>query len=104
MFVAAKSNFEIELFKMTLKLLVDKQDVPTTLKDYFNKVIYQAKKLAKEPAFFSPDILPEAIDLAFEIKSFSKVNQNLAKVKSFENLTPAKASNLLKNLESSHCL
>ncbi|MCJ7602401.1 MAG: hypothetical protein MUO63_13005 [Desulfobulbaceae bacterium] len=103
MFAAAKSNYEMELFRMALRLFVEQQVVPDNLKEYFNKIINQAKKLVDKPDQFSSDMLPEAIDLALGIKSVKSIEIDASGISNFDSLTPEKATHFLQSLEISLC-
>ena len=98
---ASKTCFEMRLLKMALSLLATEQPVPTELKSYADEIIIQAKEILLNPEKISVNFHPEAIELAYEIETHKKIQNDIKKIENFDKLTPMVASNLLKHME--HC-
>ena len=96
-----KSPNRANLFRLVLTLSSNRNDPPQTLVDYFDEVLLQAKALSEKPFDFSREIIPEAIDIAVELKSNKTFSWELGTVESYKTLTPELAASLLKHLEES---
>lgn len=102
MWAAVPKNPEkANLFRLVLSLSSQEQATPPPLVEYFDTILRQAKKLTTHPESLSGEILPEAIEIAFEIKSNNFFSKEIMRVSDYKTLTPKKASSLLKNLEES---
>lgn len=99
MLIAAKCTREAELFKTALSLAASGSIVPNEIKDYFASVLMQAKELVRHPESVKPDILPEAIDLALEIKNVEALSDSLQSVEKLDSLTVVQASEILRKME-----
>ncbi len=90
----------LELVRLALSMVQsgDKK-IPESLKDYFSKVLQQARVLAADPSKTEEDILPEAIDLALEIRSVEEFSRELKNVEDVDNLAPEIAGKLLFAME-----
>lgn len=97
----SKTCFEMRLLKMALTLLASEQPVPTDLRLYADEVISQAKEILLHPEKISVSFHPEAIELAYEIETQKKIQNDIKKIEDFNKLTPVTASNLLKHM--GHC-
>jgi len=95
-------QFELELFRLALSLCVtEKETVPTSLRKHFNKVLSQAKRISDKPNKISKTILPEAVELALEMRSHEDILSDISKINDFDQLTPDTASHLLNSMECS---
>jgi len=95
---APKVPHSQELFKLVLNLISSETDVPLSLKEYFITVLLQAKNLTKTSEI-PQNILPESIDLAFEIKTIKGLSESLKNIDKIENVSPDLANKLLASME-----
>ena len=96
-----KSPSRASLFRLVLSLSSHRENPPPTLIKYFDVVLDQAKLLSITPNRLDGEIDPEAIDLAFEIKSNKNFSKEIMRVESYTALTPILAAALLSQLERS---
>lgn len=90
----------LELVKLALSLLSHNQRVPDSLQDHLNKVLRQAKGLATDRKEVYPDLLPEAIDLALEIKMDARLAQELEQISSLQGINAETATRLLSAMRN----
>jgi len=96
-----RSPSRASLFRLALSLNSHREDPPPTLIKYFDVVLNQAKLLSVTPGHLDDEINPEAIDLAFEIKSNANFSKEIMNITSYTALTPVLAAALLNQLEKS---
>ena len=102
MLAAAHSDpCEMELFRTTLSLISSEQEnIPKRLKHYLVKIITQAQILSKEPTSINRKTLPEAIDLALEMRLHNKVSEQVVPLSDYASVTPVVARALLATMEN----
>jgi len=90
----------LELIRLALSMVRSNEpNIPESLITYFAQVLEQARVLAGDPSKAEGQVLPEAIDLALEIRSVKEFSDELEKVKSIDKLTPDIARKLLSVME-----
>ena len=91
----------LELFRLVLSLQSSHfEDIPYPLEERFNLVLTQAKQLTKSPGKTGDGMLPESVDLAFEILSMNNLAENIAKASSLGSMSPNLAKRILKEMDS----
>ena len=75
------------------------REVPPPLASYFDKVLEQARRLAKEPTAAQSGILPEAVQLALDIRDVSAFREAIDDVQSIKTMKPEQAQKALASLE-----
>jgi len=96
-----KNPNRANLFRLVLTLSSNRNDTPQTLVDYFDEVLLQARAISERHFDFSKEIIPEAIDIAVELKSNDIFSCELKTIDSYRKLTPELAASLLRHLEES---
>jgi len=76
-------------------------DMPAPLKAHLVAVITQAMTLAENPDRIEGALLPEAIQLALEIRDGGQLSAIIKKLGSPQSITPALANEILHDVESS---
>lgn len=102
MLAAAQNDpYEMELFRLTLSLISkEEENIPSKLQKYLEKIINQAQNLAKNPTSINKNILPEAIDLALEMRLHENVSQQINHLSNYASITPYIARELLSTMEN----
>lgn len=89
-----------ELFRLVLTLISSgSRDIPNSLKEHFLTVLSQAKIIVGDAEITLENVLPESIDLAFEIKEIDGLYDSLKTIDDIENVSPALADHLLNSME-----
>lgn len=89
-----------ELFRLVLTLVSNgTQDIPVTLREHFSTVLSQAKLLIVNSENVIEDILPESIELAYELGEIEGLSASFDPIDDIENVTPALAHELLASME-----
>ncbi len=99
MLAAAPESRVLELFRLALIIAQSNRTVPDQLINYFNTVLSQARALDDNPTSKISAIMPEAIQLALDIRQRDELRQALQGVRSFSDITPTLATDFLRNLE-----
>lgn len=96
----SENSRRLELFRLAL-VLIDRGNyvVPMPLSHHFNAVLHQARKLSDDPHAVSPDVTPQAVQLANDLRAFAGLRDALAGVNSIEDVDPVVAQKVLRNLE-----
>jgi len=90
-----------ELFRLVLTLVSNNgtQDIPDTLREHFSTVLTQAKLLIGNSENITGDILPESIELAYELGEIEGLSASLDRIDDIESVSPALAHQLLASME-----
>ena len=92
----------LELFSLALSMVgAGRRDIPLPLASYFNNVLEQARRLASEPAAVHGQILPEAIQLALDLRNVAAIRDAMNGVRSIDMISPEQAQKALESLERS---
>lgn len=94
----AHSGQPLDLFMFALALASTQTTPTAALVEHFNETLLQARTVLENPAAVGPDISTEAIHLALEIRSAPLVREKLDTVSSYEEVSIALASQLLKEM------
>lgn len=96
----SENSRRLELFRLAL-LLIDRGNrrLPTPLSLHFDVVLHQARKLSDDPEAISPDVTPQAVQLANDLRVYVGLRDALAGVNSIGDVNPAVAHKVLQNLE-----
>lgn len=98
--VPAEQTQILELFNLALSMVGSgKSDIPGPLASYFDKVLEQARRLADEPTAVHGEILPEAIQLALDIRNVSGFRDALNGVEGIATMSPEQAQRVLASQE-----
>lgn len=90
----------LELIRLALSMVRSGEpNIPDSLKIYFSTVIEQARTLAGDPSSVQGEVLPEAIDLALEIRSVKEFSDEIERIESVDTLSPGVATKLLSVME-----
>ena len=96
---ATKSSGPLGLVRLILSLVQNGgQPIPEQLKDHLLVVVQQARTIAANPADIGNQALPEAIELALEIKSADVLKDELDQVTNFQSINADLARRLLDRL------
>lgn len=96
----SENSRHLELFRLAL-LLIDRgnSDLPAPLSLHFNAVLHQARELSDDPDAISPEVTPQAVQLANDLRIYEGLRVALAGVNSIGDVNAAVAHKVLQNLE-----
>lgn len=96
----SENSRRLELFRLAL-VLIDRGScaLPLPLSHHFDAVLHQARKLSDDPDAISPDVTPQAVQLANDLRVYKGLREALAGVSSIGDINPAVAHKVLQNLE-----
>jgi hypothetical protein len=98
--IPAEETRVLQLFELALRLVGSgSQKVPDQLKTYFDTVLEQARRLANDPTAVSGTILPEAIQLAIDLRDVEELRNAVDNLSSLAAITPERANAILVSLE-----
>jgi hypothetical protein len=90
----------LELFHLALRLLRQGRGrVPPQLAKHVNAVLLQARALADDPRTAKGQLLPEAIQLALQLRTTAQLRDDIHDIADIGSLTPEQASRILLSLE-----
>jgi hypothetical protein len=90
----------LQLFRLALDIAVAESTVPAQLIEYFNRVLSQARALDRDPSSKVESVMPEAIQLALDIRERAELRQAVSDIQSFNDVSPNKAAEVLRQLEA----
>jgi hypothetical protein len=98
----SENSRRLELFRLAL-VLIDRgnSNIPHPLSLHFDSVLHQARKLSDNPHAISPDVTPQAVQLANDLLVYEGLRNALDGVNSLEDVSQAIAHKVLRNLEPS---
>lgn len=96
----SENSRRLELFRLAL-LLIDRgnHNLPAPLSLHFDVVLHQARKLSDDPDAISPDVTPQAVQLANDLRVYEGLRDALVGVNSIGDVSSAVAHKVLQNLE-----
>lgn len=102
MLAAAPINSQgLGLLRLILTLVSEQSsNIPQSLKTHLVTVIDQAKLLNADPTSVKQPILPESIELAFEMKVEKGLADELAPITTFDTIGSDRADRILKEIGS----
>lgn len=104
MFAAMPTNSarRLEFFRLAL-VLIDRgnHDIPPPLSEHFEQVLHQARLLIADPSAISPQVMPQALRLANDLRLTSGLYDALAGVQQLCDVSPEIAHRVLQTLEPS---
>jgi hypothetical protein len=101
---APKSPERAITFRLALTLISENKEAPARLVVHFNEILRQAKLLLDFQGGVPFEILPEAADVAFEIKVNSSLAKDIDALTEYAKITPHMASTLLEKINVTHAL
>lgn len=95
-----ESDRQLEFFRLALRL-IDRgnNDLPAPLRQHFDSVLEQARLLLANPQSISPQVIPQAVHLANDLKSIAGLSDALAGVQRIGDVSPEIAHKVLHTLE-----
>lgn len=98
----SETDRELEFFRLAL-LLIERgaPEVPAPLGHHFDSVLEQARLILANPQTISPDVIPQAVHLANDLKMIDGLGDSLSGVWGIRDLSPEIAHNVLLTLEPS---
>lgn len=96
----SENSRRLEMFRLAL-VLIDRgnQDLPHPLLLHFDSVLHQARLLSDDPNAISPDMTPQAVQLANDLRVYEGLRDALAGVNSIGEVSQAVAHKVLRNME-----
>ncbi|WLS00723.1 hypothetical protein [Shinella sumterensis] len=96
----SENNRRLELFRLAL-VLIDRgnRELPHPLSLHFDDVLHQARILSDDPSAVSPDVTPQAVQLANDMRVYEGLRDALAGVNSIGDVSQTVAHEVLRNLE-----
>ncbi|WP_157861920.1 hypothetical protein [Methylobacterium sp. Leaf361] len=96
----AEETRVLALFQLALRLIRQGQGgVPPELERYFNSVLAQARSLSNDPRAVQGQLLPEAIQLALDIRDLDGLKDEIEGAHDASTVSPALADRILMRLE-----
>jgi hypothetical protein len=89
----------LELFRLALGIAHARRTVPDQLIEYFNTILSQARELDRDPTTRLDSVMPEAIQLALDLRVRSELRRAVSGINSFNDVTPTNAADVLRHLE-----
>lgn len=97
--VTAKTD-SLELFRVALSMYKNNEEnIPSSLKDYLNTLVSQAKDIVNDPSRLSNATYPEAIELAVDLTTIDGFFNEINSVQDFRELNSDAASRILEVME-----
>jgi hypothetical protein len=95
-----ESDRQLEFFRLALQL-IDRgnNDLPAPLRLHFDSVLAQARLLLADPQSISPQVVPQAVHLANDLKRVEGLSDALADVQRISDVSPEIAHKVLHTLE-----
>ncbi len=95
-----ESDRQLEFFRLAL-LLIDRgnNDLPAPLCLHFDRVLEQARTLLADPQSISPEVIPQAVHLANDLKKVAGLSEALASVQRIGDVSQEIAHKVLRSLE-----
>jgi hypothetical protein len=91
----------LELVRLALVMISDHDaSIPEGLRQYFERVIREAKQLRVPPTIHGRAPLPESIELAYRIKTRADLSKDLEGISDIQSISPELASKLLNSMET----
>lgn len=98
--VPSENAKRLELFRLALVLINrGTQEVPIPLSTHFNCVLQQARLLLRDPKAISPEVIPQAVQLANDFRSIIGLKDALEGVERISDVSPDIADKVLRSLE-----
>ncbi len=90
----------LDVVRLVLSLVQRQEpEIPNALRTHFATVVTQAKQLAIKPTTDLQGVLPESIDLAFEMRRLEALRKHIDTISSVDQLNPALAGQVLRAME-----
>ncbi len=102
MFAAMPSDNtrQLEFFRLALMLVGrGSQDIPQPLTEHFERVLRQARLVAGDPTAVTPDVAPQAVQLANDLRRGADLRSALEGVEAIDDLSQEVAWKVLRSLE-----
>lgn len=97
--VPAEDARILEVFRLALAMVGQgKSDIPPQLVSYFDTVLEQARRLSIDPKSVSSPIMPEAIQLALELRG-KPFRDAVGDITTLSAVSPSQANEVLSSLE-----
>lgn len=96
----SENSRRLELFRLAL-VLIDRGsgEIPRSLSLHFDNVLHQARILSDNPQAISPEVTPQAVQLASDLRVYVGLRDALHGVNSLGDVSQAIAHQVLRNLE-----
>jgi hypothetical protein len=91
----------LDLFQAVLAFVTlgRSAEIPERVRNHFDAVVGQAKALVADPFSVTGTVMPEAIELALELRQWPDLSSVINNVVSVDTLNPDKARLILNTLE-----
>jgi len=87
------------MFRLALAIANSNDPVPDALADYFTRVLSQARDLDRDPSITMESVLPEAIQLALDLRERDGLRDAVEGIQSLKTVSPSQAAEVLRRLE-----
>lgn len=95
-----ENDRQLEFFRLALQLIdCGSNDLPPPLGLHFDSVLAQARLLLVDPQSISPQVVPQAVHLANDLKRVEGLSDALADVQRIGDVSPEIAHKVLRTLE-----
>ncbi len=91
----------LESLRLVFHLLRgDPAEIPETLKEQTLLIIEQAQQIVRDSTSIDEDTLPEAIALAFAMRSSQELARDIGQIQGLESIDRARAARTLEHLDA----
>jgi alpha-D-ribose 1-methylphosphonate 5-triphosphate synthase subunit PhnI len=97
--VTKRTEHALALFRLSLELARNREDVPQPYRAHVEAVLQQARDIVAKGRAVNAQTLPEAIDLAAAMTLLQTLREQVEAIESFERIDPAIATKLLEAME-----
>jgi hypothetical protein len=101
MFAAMPSDNsrQLEFFRLALSLVGRGKTIPSPLTEHFERVLRQAREISVDPTAISPDVAPQAVHLANDLRRAADLRAALEGVVQIGDVSQDVAQKVLRSLE-----
>jgi hypothetical protein len=94
------SDSRLELLSVVLRSVDDRAcaEISAALKDQVYLILHTAAQITANPGAIDANTVPEAIELAFRIRSNPALAQSLSQLRAFDAIRPDIVKDILKSL------
>lgn len=95
----SESSRRLEYFRLALLLIHrGSNEIPSPLSEHFDQVLTQARLLTVDPGAITPNVVPQAVHLANDLRRITALRDALAGIESMQDVSQSVADNVLRGL------
>lgn len=90
---------QLEFFRLALSLVGRGKDIPSPLTEHFERILRQARQISVDPTAISPEVAPQAVHLANDLRRAADLRAALDGVERLGDVSKDVAQKVLRSLE-----